>query len=47
MIRAEGRVAFVAIAGITCDLFNILFDYLYISKAHMGMRGGGLATMTG
>jgi Na+-driven multidrug efflux pump len=47
MIRAEGRIAFVVVAGITCDLFNVLFDYLYISKGHFGMRGGGLATMTG
>jgi Na+-driven multidrug efflux pump len=47
MIRAEGRIAFVVIAGVSCDLFNVLFDYLYISKGHFGMRGGGLATMTG
>jgi Na+-driven multidrug efflux pump len=47
MIRAEGRIFFVAIAGIGCDLLNVLFDYLYISIAHKGMQGGGLATLTG
>lgn len=47
MVRAEGKLMFVTVAEMSCNLFNILFDYVYISLCHAGMMGGGLATLTG
>ncbi len=47
MVRAEGKLSFVTAAEMTCNVFNILFDYVYIKWCHTGMMGGGLATLTG
>ncbi|MDE7434115.1 MAG: hypothetical protein K2M43_03295 [Mycoplasmoidaceae bacterium] len=47
MVRAEGKLAFVTMAEMGCNAVNILFDYIYIKYCHSGMRGGGLATLTG
>ncbi len=47
MVRAEGKLSFVTIAEIFCNLANVLFDYVYIKYFHTGMKGGGYATLTG
>lgn len=47
MIRAEGRMKFVTIASILCNLLNILLDFIFIYVAKEGMMGGGLATLIG
>jgi len=47
MIRAEGRMSFVTISSVVCNLLNIIFDFIYISVAKLGMQGGGFATLTG
>jgi Na+-driven multidrug efflux pump len=45
MIRAEGRLIFVTVVGIACDMSNILFDYILIQYAHLGMYAGGYSTL--
>ncbi len=47
MVRAEGKLAFITIAEMFCNVMNIIFDYIYIKLCHAGMMGGGLATLTG
>lgn len=47
MVRAEGKLSFVTIAEVFCNLANVLFDYIYIKYCHTGMKGGGYATLTG
>ncbi len=47
MVRAEGKLSFVTIAEVFCNLANVLFDYVYIKYFHTGMKGGGYATLTG
>lgn len=47
MVRAEGKLAFITIAEMCCNVINVIFDYIYIKLCHAGMMGGGLATLTG
>ena len=47
MVRAEGKLLFITTAEVGCNILNVIFDWIYISFAHAGMMGGGLATLTG
>lgn len=47
MIRAEGRMAFVTIAAVCCNVINIALDLIFLKIAKLGMLGGGCATCIG
>ncbi|WP_380055040.1 MATE family efflux transporter [Falsihalocynthiibacter sp. SS001] len=48
-LRAEGRMAAMTVITLLAALLNILFDYLFIAKFHMGVAGsawGSVAAQT-
>ncbi len=43
-IRNDGAPKLYMIAGITGNMFNVIFDYIFIFVFDMGMRGAAIAT---
>lgn len=44
IIRADYNPKLVMIATVTGNLFNIVFDYVFMAKMGMGIFGAALAT---
>jgi len=47
IIRLDGSPKYVMVATITATAINIVLDYLFIMRLHMGMMGAALATNIG
>nr|HAR85946.1 MATE family efflux transporter [Clostridium sp.] len=43
-IRNDGAPKLSMVAGITGNMFNVIFDYIFIFVLDMGMRGAAIAT---
>lgn len=46
-IRAEGKNAFITIAGLFANILNIMFDVILFKVAKFNVIGGGIATFLG
>lgn len=44
-VKIEEKPNFVFVSGLTCLVFNVILDYLFIVKLKLGMLGGASATI--